>query len=151
MFPRSSVIVSSALTVVLATAFPRFLGKLAETGELVGSMLLYLFFATAGAAGGTLGQTVVGAGPVLLLYLTVLYSVHLGVLLTLGKLLNMPRPVLLTASNANIGGPATACALCEGRKWYSLTAPALLVGNLGYIVANGIGLLFYAFWTSVLK
>ena len=57
-------------------------------------------------------------------------------------------PLLLTASNANIGGPATACALAAGRGWSSLLVPALLVGNTGYVIANMVGLLLFKFWVG---
>ena len=50
------------------------------------------------------------------------------------------RAELLVASNANIGGPATACALCDARGWAELTTPALLVGNLGYALATFLAL-----------
>ena len=54
-----------------------------------------------------------------------------------------PRAMLLTASNANVGGPATACALAVGCGWPGLVTPALLVGNLGYAIATPLGILLH--------
>lgn len=47
--------------------------------------------------------------------------------------------VVLTASNANIGGPATAAAMAASRGWPSMIRPAMLTGSLGYAVGTAIG------------
>ena len=75
--------------------------------------------------------------------LTILYAVHLAIVLGAGAP-HFERPLLLAASNANIGGPATAAALVEGTPWKArLGPPALLVGNLGYALATPLALVFY--------
>jgi hypothetical protein len=45
----------------------------------MGTVLLYVFFATAGAAGTGVAATLVGAGLPLLAFLAILYAVHLVV------------------------------------------------------------------------
>ena len=47
--------------------------------------------------------------------------------------------VVLTASNANVGGPATAAAMAASRGWPHMVRPAMLTGSLGYAVGTGIG------------
>jgi uncharacterized membrane protein len=148
--------IATALTVAAATAAPRLLRPLASAAERLGTLALYLFFATAGWVGGDLGASgFLGGGVVLLGFLLILYAVHLTVVLGLGSLLRnplqqdatpLPLSVRLTASNANIGGPATACALAVGCGWAGLVTPALLVGNLGYAVATPLGLLLHTLW-----
>ena len=122
----------------------------------------------AGWVGGDFG-TILGGAPLLLAFLLLLYLVHLSVVLGLGALLRaarracaappkaeggmcdalvggapeLPLSLLLTASNANIGGPATACALAVGCGWEGLKTPALLVGNLGYAVATPLAILMF--------
>lgn len=136
--------IATLLTVAAATLAPRILGPLAPSATELGTTCLYLFFATAGWTGGAIrGSAMLRGGPVLLAFLSVLYAVHLAVVLGLGTLARRvfaasPRvqqcvrlPQLLVASNANIGGPATASALATGNGWPSLVAPSLLVGNLG--------------------
>jgi uncharacterized membrane protein len=44
------------------------------------------------------------------------------------------------ASNANVGGPATAGALAAGKNWTELIVPAMLVGNFGNAVGTFLGL-----------
>ena len=48
--------------------------------------------------------------------------------------------VLLTASNANVGGPATAAAMAAARGWPNMVRPAMLTGSLGYAVGTAIGI-----------
>lgn len=47
--------------------------------EQMGTVLLYLFFATAGASGTGVATTLVGAGVPLLGFLSIVYAVHFGV------------------------------------------------------------------------
>ena len=147
--------IATALTVAAATAAPRQLQPLAPAAERLGTLALYLFFATAGWVGGDLGMdTFLGGGAVLLAFLAVLYAVHFAVVVGVAALLRvplrragneraLPLSMLLTASNANIGGPATACALAVGCGWDGLVTPALLVGNLGYAIATPLGFVLH--------
>ena len=109
-------------------------------------MLLYLFFATAGASAGDPARAAAYAP--LLAFLASLYAVHLGIMLLLGRALGFSLPETLLASNANIGGPATAASMADAAGWASLRTPALLVGSLGNAVATFIGL---ALGTGVLR
>ena len=142
--PGYDVPLATLLTVAAATAAPRVVAPLAKAGEQLGAVALYVFFATAGWSGGAIaGPLLLGGGAALLVLLTILYAVHLAIVLGAGAP-HFERPLLLAASNANIGGPATAAALVEGTPWKArLGPPALLVGNLGYAVATPLALVFY--------
>ncbi|KAL7468700.1 hypothetical protein ACHAXS_008932 [Conticribra weissflogii] len=138
---------------------------IAKAGETLGTSLLYLFFATAGAPGWTLQHSVRRSLPSLAVFLTCLYAGH-GLFLRSVKALvdalfrnRRPRKRkcdnhpfwsratapqrLLVASSAAIGGPATAAALAQSNRWDSLVAPGLLVGNVGYAIGTFVGLAFY--------
>jgi uncharacterized membrane protein len=131
--------------------------RLVPSPEQVGTLLLYLFFATAGWTGGALSMsTFVGGGLPLIGFLALLYSVHLAVTLGGGSWLAarsrkssgqttrfFAHRQLLLASNACIGGPATASALAVASGWEKLVIPSVLVGNLGYAVATFLGIGFY--------
>ena len=142
--PGYDVPLATLLTVAAATAAPRVVAPLAKAGEQLGAVALYVFFATAGWSGGAIaGPLLLGGGAALLVLLTILYAVHLAIVLGAGAP-HFERPLLLAASNANIGGPATAAALVEGTPWKArLGPPALLVGNLGYALATPLALVFY--------
>ena len=66
-------------------------------------------------------------------------SIHMAVVLAGGRLLRLPTDALLIASNANVGGPATAAAMASSKGWQHLVQPAMLTGSLGYAVATAVG------------
>ena len=137
------------IAVALATFCPRSWNKrLQPAGDAMGNLLLFVFFASAGAAGGAI--TSVFAYPALFAFLAILYVVHISLMLAVSKWksLGLTREEILVASNANVGGPATAGALAAGKNWTELIVPAMLVGNFGNAIGTFLGLglskVFYA-------
>ena len=137
------------IAVAFATFCPRSWNKrLQPTGDAMGNLLLFVFFASAGAAGGAI--TSVFAYPALFAFLAILYVVHISLMLAVSgwKSLGLTKKEILVASNANVGGPATAGALAAGKNWTELIVPAMLVGNFGNAIGTFLGLglskVFYA-------
>ena len=154
--------VSTLLTVLDTTVFPsKAIAPLRPTGEILGTALLYIFFATAGTGGLSIADSVRAAFIPIGLFLTILYSVHGATLAGIRRLVLWNRrrggsnaeikseegfvapQRLLVASSAAIGGPATAAALAKASGWPSLVTPSLLVGNLGYAIATFVAIAFY--------
>ena len=50
--------------------------------------------------------------------------------------------LLLLASNANVGGPTTACGMATAKEWTSLIVPAVLAGIFGIAIATFLGVAF---------
>ena len=101
--PSLSVPISTVLAVIMATAFPQQLHQLTEQGELLGKLLLLLFFASIGNASGTIASTFAATGAIYLLaFGIILYAVHLTVVLGIGKMCGIPMPDLLMAINPKI-------------------------------------------------
>lgn len=98
---------------------------------------MMVFFATIGAGAGSL-QALRQSGW-LLAFICVQLSVHLVVILGLGRALRLPMRALLIASNANVGGSATAAAMAGAKNWHDMVQPAMLTGSLGYAIATAIG------------
>ena len=144
----------TVLTVVTASLAPnRWMQPLRPAADNLGLVALYLFFATAGAPGMLVAESVKAALIPLSVFLTCLYSLHGAVLMLAhkfcgnDKLCGAFRPQrLLVASSAAIGGPATAVALAASAQWPSLAVPSILVGNIGYAIATFCGLGFYAWF-----
>lgn len=85
---------------------------------------------------------VIHTAPSIFMFALIQVSVHLAVILGIGKLLHYDMKVLLLASNANIGGPTTACGMATTKGWSSLNVPAILIGIFGMSIATFLGIGF---------
>lgn len=147
-----SLPVCTILTVLVASFAPAaWISPLRLSADNLSLVALYLFFATAGAPGMAVAESVHASLLPLGLYLTCLYSIHGALLCAAHKMFPsfgafQPQR-LLVASSAAIGGPATAVALTTAASWKSLSVPSILVGNIGYAIATFCGLAFHAYFS----
>ncbi|MCK6546940.1 DUF819 family protein [Myxococcota bacterium] len=138
-------LIITALTVLLASVFPRFFASIRGAREL-GTLGIYVFFVVIGVPASLMA--VLTKSPILLLYAAIILSVNVLVTLGLGKLLKHDLEVLVIASNATSGGPTTAAAMAISKGWDKLVLPALLTGVWGYVIGNYLG---YYLGTTVAK
>jgi uncharacterized membrane protein len=152
---------STIITLAVALLGPKaFIDTTRPSTEMLGKVLLYLFFVTAGAHGMRIASSVQSSFLPLSAFLMCLYGIHGAILLLYHKVLTagstskettdradqgsaLPQR-LLVASSAAIGGPATSIALAKASNWPSLVVPSILVGNIGYALATFIGIAFYS-------
>ena len=113
-------------------------------GFELGVGLAFVFFAAI-AAGADL-VAMVQIAPILIVLVVILLTVHLVVLLGVGRLFGLTLPELVTASNAAVLGATTAPALAAARGWNDLVTPGVLVGVLGYALGTFIGTGLFHFW-----
>ena len=133
----------TALVVTAATAFPHWMERLHGGFEL-GVGLAFVFFAAI-AAGANL-VAMVQIAPLLIVLVVILLSVHLVVLVGVGRLFRLTLPELVTASNAAVLGATTAPALAAARGWHDLVTPGVLVGVLGYALGTFAGTAMFHLW-----
>lgn len=149
--PNGALPVCTLLTVAFASWAPRkqVMQPIQPTANALGLTFLYLFFATAGAPGLAVAESVKASILPLTLFLSMLYVIHGAILFAGFSLFRrfssaFAAQRLLVASSAAIGGPATAVALAEAAGWKSLAVPSILVGNIGYAIATFCALAFHS-------
>jgi len=134
-FGTSSLPMISLCAVVAATMFSKFFSRLSMTSTAVGVIFIQMFFAVSGAAGSI--RTVIQKAPSLLLFSALQIAIHYATIMGVGKFIfKLDKNELYIASNANVGGPTTAAAMAQAKKWKRLVMPGLLVGIFGYATAT---------------
>lgn len=132
-----SILINTALIVILATAFPSKVGTLAGSQE-IGTFLMHIFFAVIGAAANI--PVIIRVGSKLFVMAIVIIIVHMLFIFLTSKVFRLNLEEILIASNANIGGPTTASAMAIAQRWNSLILPSILAGIFGYAIASYIGI-----------
>lgn len=129
--------VITTLTLILATAFPKFLGEIRGAQE-IGTFMIYIFFAVIGAPADF--KAIIMNSPMLFVFCAITVIINMIFTFSVGKLFKFNVEELCIASNANVGGPTTAAAMAISKGWTELVLPAMLVGVWGYIIGNYLGL-----------
>jgi uncharacterized membrane protein len=141
--PSLRYAVITGLALLAATVFPHWMERL-HGGFEMGVGLAFVFFAAI-AAGANL-EAMVRIAPLLIVLVVILLSIHLLVLLVVGRLFRLTLPELVTASNAAVLGATTAPALAAARGWHDLVTPGVLVGVLGYALGTFTGTAIFHLW-----
>lgn len=135
--------IMTLITVGIATALPQVRIWFAGAFE-IGVALSFTFFAAI-AAGADI-RAMISVAPLLIVLVLILLSVHLIVLLAVGRRLGLTIPELLTASNAAILGATTAPAMAAAKGWHDQVTPGVLVGVIGYALGTFIGTALFQLW-----
>lgn len=134
--PQFAILVTTALTLIIATLLPRAVQKLSGHGE-AGNVMMFIFLASVGATADI--WKLIEIGPVLFVFASIIITVHLVVLFGIGKLLRLDLAELAMASAVAIGGPSSAPALAAAKGWRDLLIPGVLAGSFGYAIGSFVG------------
>lgn len=132
-----SILYITLLMLVIATAGRRWLKSIAGP-ELAATLFMYLFFALLGA-GADIGA-MLGAAPVLFLYVAIIFAVHVVFILVGARICRLNYAEIVIASTACIGGPPISIAYAVLFGWRRLAVPAVATGVLGYALGNFVGI-----------
>ncbi|HKJ01028.1 MAG TPA: DUF819 family protein, partial [Longimicrobiales bacterium] len=124
-------------TIALLLAQITRVGRLRGAGVL-GNYLVLLFLASNGAK--SVVANILAVGPPVVYYALITVALHGVVIFGVGSLVGLDLRTLAVASQANVGGPASAMALATARGYADRLLPGVAVGLLGYAVGNYIGL-----------
>lgn len=129
-----SVLWLTTITLILGHVGP--VRKL-RGAPVLGNSLLYLFLAANGAR--SLVSEMFAAGAVLFWFAALIVAVHGLVIFGVGRLLRIDAGTLSVASQANIGGAASAVAIASARGYAVQMLPGIAVALAGYAVGNYFG------------
>ncbi|WP_195694535.1 DUF819 domain-containing protein [Priestia megaterium] len=127
----------STITFLTIYLFPNFFKKINGSQE-IGTYLIYIFFVVIGAPASV--SLIIEKAPLLIVFVLIVGLFNLATGLVAGKLFKFDLEHILLASNASVGGPTTASAMAIAKGWGNLVGPILVVGTLGYIIGNYVGI-----------
>jgi uncharacterized membrane protein len=123
-------------TLGLAAAQVRVIRDL-PASALVGNYLVMLFLAGNGAQ--SVLANILKVGPGVFYFALITVALHGLVIFGVGRLAGLDFGTLAIASQANVGGAASAMAMASARGYMDKLLPGIAVGLLGYAVGNYIG------------
>lgn len=128
----------TTFSVLIATVFSKKVKKLAVL-QPVGIFFIYCFMFVIGAPASV--EEIVKKSPLMLIFAMIIVVFNMLFTFVVGALFKMDRKTLIIASNANIGGPTTAASMAIAKGWNELVGPAVLIGCLGYVIGNYLGII----------
>jgi uncharacterized membrane protein len=96
-----------------------------------------LFLASNGAQ--SVIANIYRVGPAVFYFAVGTVAVHGLVIFGIGRLVGLDLGTLAVASQANVGGPASALAMASARGYGDRVLPGVAVGLLGYAAGNYSG------------
>ncbi len=104
---------------------------------VIGNYLVLLFLASNG--GASVVANIVAVGPPIFYFALITVAIHGLIVFGGGVLVGLDLKTLAVASQANVGGPASAMALASARGYTDRLLPGVAVGLLGYAAGNYAG------------
>lgn len=141
-------------TILWLTSIALILAQIPAVNSLKGHKLLglfgvYLFLAVIGAYCDVPALIKDGKlALVLLAFVTILVSIHGLIIYGIGALFKQDWDIISIASQANVGGTASALALARSLRREDLVLPGILVGALGNAIGTYFGIFIAEFFKN---
>ena len=104
----------------------------------MGNYLLLLFLASNGAQ--SVIANIINVGPAVFYFALGTVTIHGVVIFGVGRMMRIDPGTLAIASQANVGGSASAMAMASARGYADRILPGVAVGLLGYAGGNYLGI-----------
>jgi uncharacterized membrane protein len=132
-------LVPSVPSVLWLTTFALVVGHVPTIANLKGAMqlgtlALHMFFAIIGIYSRI--AEMLKVGPDVFLFTATVVLIHGALTYLGGRLARLDVGTTSVASQAAVGGPASAVALAVARDWPALVLPGIVAGLLGYAAGN---------------
>lgn len=132
-------LVPSVPSVLWLTTFALVVGHVPTIANLKGSMqlgtlALHMFFAIIGIYSRI--AEMLKVGPDVFLFTATVVLIHGSLTYLGGRVARLDVGTTSVASQAAVGGPASAVALAVARDWPALVLPGIVAGLLGYAAGN---------------
>lgn len=131
-------LILTTVTMLLATFKADFFSSI-KGAQDIGMFLIYIFMVVIGVPASI--PAIIKTAPLLLVFCGIMVIINMIVTLVATKLLKFNLEEGIIASNANVGGPATAAAMAISKGWTNLIGPSILVAIFGYIIGNYFGII----------
>jgi uncharacterized membrane protein len=115
---------------------------------VIGNYIVLLFLASNGAR--SVIANIIEVGPPIVYYALITVGIHGLVIFGVGRLVGLDLKTLAVASQAAVGGPASAMALATARGYTDRLLPGVAAGLLGYAAGNYLGLVVASVLRGVL-
>lgn len=132
MLPQVLWLTTIVLLIAQVPAVKRLSGA-----AMWGNYLVLLFLASNGAQ--SVIMNIVRHGPAVFYFAGGTVLIHGIIIFGIGRLLKIDLPTLAVASQANVGGAASAMAMASARGYADRLLPGVIVGLLGYAIGNYFG------------
>jgi len=138
--PTLAILFTSAFALLIGNFCKPLVARMSGDFEF-GTFLIFLFLIAVAAEADV--WALLETGPVFLLYLTIVLTVHTVLLILLAGLLrnrtDMDVRAVVIGSTACIGGITTASAIASAKGWHDLIVPGVMAGTLGNAFGSFLG------------
>ncbi len=137
LLPVIPMIIWLTTIVLLLAHVPRV--KKLQGSMVLGNFLILMFLSTNGAR--SVVSKIIEIGPSIFYFALGTVVIHGLIIFGIGRLLRIEMSMLAVASQANVGGSASAMAIAGARGYSTLILSGVAVGILGNAIGNYIGII----------